>query len=422
MNTAVDRVNARRAEIERMFAYLARLRPLAVVTSCGWLLPSAFYHRVLGAWWSDILASVSAGASMQDADAAVTAAVVRHGLREEDFDAAAIGQSPEGLAREIHRLAGIASAGHALGDMARAVARMDDVALREIAETIITPGGAGGNAAQQGRLDAAASSLVEMIEAGDTSIRSGIPKLDRWFGGWPRSELTLIAGRPGMGKTVLGMQTAEHMARSGHTVVMFSLEMSREMLIARRASAISGVIWRDVLTGQVSHDDRLRFQRAAARWVGEVRNLLVYDGGYTASQMWEIAAAVSADVVIVDHMSLVEGERGENENLRQGNISKTLKRLAKALKIPVIVLVQLSRAVEQRSDKRPVLSDLRDSGEHEQNADNVLMLYRDDYYNPVKHDVVPAEVLVRKFRNGPRMELTVAYDKRKFWFCERRQE
>ena len=187
---------------------------------------------------------------------------------------------------------------------------------------------------------------------------------------------------------------------------------------ARLACPAVGVNWKDVIGGMISEAKKAELIKASKELAERYKDLYIDDTpGLTTSTIYQKTVQNNLDVIYIDHLWIV-GDAGEREVQRLGDITMRLKNLAKALDIPVILLVQLSRAVEKRSDKTPVLSDLRDSGKIEETADNVLMLYRPAYYDKDSDDK-SAEIWLRKFRNGEaNVAVDMEFDQQQQWFDE----
>jgi replicative DNA helicase len=205
-----------------------------------------------------------------------------------------------------------------------------------------------------------------------------------------------------MGKTAFALNIAENVALEGGTALAFSLEMSKEQLTQRALASIGGLSIGAIRTGRLTDDDYSRLSFA----LGKLSNakLIIDDSAApTIGQMRSRARRVKRqhglDLIVIDYIQLMAGEGG-NRNEQVGSITRSLKLLARELAVPVIALSQLSRDVEKRPDKRPMMSDLRDSGSIEQDADLVLMAYRDEYYNPDGPFKGLAELLIRKHRMG----------------------
>lgn len=237
-------------------------------------------------------------------------------------------------------------------------------------------------------------------------LPTGLPDLDRNILGLNKGELILVAARPAMGKTSFAMNIAMHVAKqSGQTVAVFSLEMSREQLVNRLLAGEALVPAQNLLTGQLNTEEWKRI--ASAAQVLSATDMRIDDNPtLSVSDMNAQCRRIgNLGLVVVDYLQLMQsaGGRGySNENRQQvvSDISRMLKIMAKELNIPVICLSQLSRASESRPNKRPVLSDLRESGAIEQDADVVIGLYRDGYYNSECENPNLAEAIILKNRKG----------------------
>lgn len=241
-----------------------------------------------------------------------------------------------------------------------------------------------------------------------TGIPSGFTDLDYKTTGFQNSDLVLVAARPAMGKTSFELNIAEYMCfNKNKTVALFSLEMSKEQLVNRLLSMESGVDSQKIRTGNLDDSDWEKITEAAAT-IGD-SNMIIDDTPSISiaelrSKCRKYKIEFGLDIVLIDYLQLMTaGGKVESRQNEISEISRALKALARELNIPVIALSQLSRAVEKRdkNDRRPMLSDLRESGAIEQDADMVMFLYRDDYYNPDTEKKGIAEVIIAKQRNGP---------------------
>lgn len=241
-----------------------------------------------------------------------------------------------------------------------------------------------------------------------TGIPTGFADLDYKLSGLQRSDLVLIAARPSMGKTAFVLNIAQHVAfRQNLAVAIFSLEMSKEQLVNRLFALESHVDAQVLRTGTLSDVDWEKLIEGAGT-IGRSRMIIDDTSGISISEMRskcrKYKLELGLDLIIIDYLQLMSGSGGRRNESRQqeiSEISRSLKGLARELNVPVIALSQLSRAVEQRTDKRPMLSDLRESGAIEQDADVCMFIYRDDYYNPDTEDKNIAEIIIAKQRNGP---------------------
>ena len=240
-----------------------------------------------------------------------------------------------------------------------------------------------------------------------TGVATGFTDLDYKTAGLQPSDLILIAARPSMGKTAFVLNIAEYVAiKSKVTTAIFSLEMSKDQLVKRVLAMNSKVDSQMIRTGQLGDDDWVKLVESA-RLVGS-SNLIIDDTpGISITELRSKCRKFKLEhnlgLVIIDYLQLMTGGKKSSESRQQevSDISRSLKALAREINAPVIALSQLSRAVEQRPDKRPMLSDLRESGAIEQDADVVMFIYRDEYYNPDSEDKGVSEIIIGKQRNGP---------------------
>lgn len=241
----------------------------------------------------------------------------------------------------------------------------------------------------------------------DTSgIPTGFVDLDRVFMGLDEQALTLLGARPGMGKTSMMLSMAMNMVRTGYRVGFFSLEMGVDQLIGRLVAMDSGISSQRLRAGQLSNDEWGRFVKTT----GDLHDLPLFIDDTTTWTPLQLHAKCNSmkrrnaiDMFFVDYVGLMSGggRYKDNKVAEAGFISRSLKGLARDLKTPVMGAIQLSRAVEQRADKRPILSDLRESGDWEQDADNVMFIYRDEVYNEATETPGQADIIIAKHRNGP---------------------
>ena len=231
--------------------------------------------------------------------------------------------------------------------------------------------------------------------------------LDYKTSGFQPSDFILVAARPSMGKTAFVLNIAQHVAfRKNKTVAIFSLEMSKEQLVNRLFSLESKVDSQKIRTGNLEDEDWAKLIEGAGI-IGN-SNLIIDDTpGISISELRskcrKFKLEHGLDMIIIDYLQLMSGSGrgGDSRQQEISDISRALKGVARELNVPVISLSQLSRAVEKRDDKRPMLSDLRESGAIEQDADVVMFIYRDDYYNKDTENKNMAEIIIAKQRNGP---------------------
>ena len=241
-----------------------------------------------------------------------------------------------------------------------------------------------------------------------TGLPTGFMDLDRQTAGFQRSDMILIAARPSMGKTALALNIAEHLVmHENKCIAIFSLEMSKEQLMNRLLAMESRVDSQKIRTGTLSDQEWGDLIEAAGA-IGESRLILDDTPAITVQELRSkcrrYKMEFGLEMIMIDYLQLMTGSGGRAGESRQqeiSDISRALKAVARELDVPVIALSQLSRAVEQRPNKRPLLSDLRESGAIEQDADLVMFIYRDEYYNPDTDDKNQAEIIIAKHRNGP---------------------
>jgi replicative DNA helicase len=260
-----------------------------------------------------------------------------------------------------------------------------------------------------------------------TGVESGFEDLDQKTTGFHKSDLVVLAARPAMGKTALALNIIWHAAGAkGLPVAVFSLEMSKEQLVQRLISQTTRIRTQDLRSGNVKAEDWPKLVRGVAEvsrapiWIDDTAGITLME---MRAKVRRLASRLHAQVnaegqsgaplslVVVDYLQLMVGQGNRSENRQQeiAEISRGLKVLARDLDVPVLAIAQLSRAVEGRHDKRPLLSDLRDSGAIEQDADLVMFLYRDEYYNTDSDDKGIAEVIIGKHRNGPTGKVQLAW-------------
>ncbi|WP_409348254.1 replicative DNA helicase [Paenibacillus gyeongsangnamensis] len=250
---------------------------------------------------------------------------------------------------------------------------------------------------------------VEMLynQKGSTSgIRSGFHDLDKMTSGFQRSDLIIVAARPSVGKTAFALNIAQNVGvREKETVAIFSLEMGAAQLVQRMICAEANVDAGRMRTGFLEPDDWEKLTMA----IGSLSEANIYIDDSPSVTVADIRAKCrrlkkerGLGMILIDYLQLIHGRgKGDNRQQEVSEISRTLKQIARELNVPVIALSQLSRGVEQRQDKRPMMSDLRESGSIEQDADIVAFLYRDDYYDKESEKKNIIEIIIAKQRNGP---------------------
>ncbi|KFM93100.1 replicative DNA helicase [Paenibacillus macerans] len=262
-----------------------------------------------------------------------------------------------------------------------------------------------------------------------TGLPSGYVDLDKMTSGFQRQDLIIVAARPSVGKTAFALNIAQNVAlRSKETVAVFSLEMSAQQLVQRMVSAEGNLDAGKVKNSDFSTEDWTKVAMTISK-LAEAGIMIDDSPGLTVQQIKNkcrrLKNRMGLGLVIIDYLQLLRSlYRGENRQQEVSEISRTLKEMARELNVPVIALSQLSRGVEQRQDKRPMMSDLRESGSIEQDADIVAFLYRDDYYNQESEKKNIIEIIIAKQRNGPvgTVELVFLKNFSKFANYERAQQ
>lgn len=250
-----------------------------------------------------------------------------------------------------------------------------------------------------------------------TGIPTGFNDLDRMTAGFQRNDLIIVAARPSVGKTAFALNIAQNVAvKARENVAIFSLEMGAEQLVMRMLCAEGNIDAQALRTGALTAEDWSKLTIA----MGTLSNSGIYIDDTPGLRVSEIRAKCrrlaqekGLGMIVIDYLQLIQGsaKRGENRQQEVSEISRSLKALARELKVPVIALSQLSRGVEQRQDKRPMMSDIRESGSIEQDADIVAFLYRDDYYDKESENKNMIEIIIAKQRNGPTGTVTLAFKK-----------
>lgn len=262
---------------------------------------------------------------------------------------------------------------------------------------------------------------IDKLHKGDGAIRgvpTGFPSLDKKLAGWQKSDLVILAARPSVGKTTLALDFARHAALAGHKVGVFSLEMSKDQLVDRMLAAHAHVdLWR-LRTGKLStgggDDDFLRLGDA----ISDLSQASLFIDDNASSNIMgmrtmarRLQSEHGLDLLIIDYLQLMESSRYTDNRVQEVSaISRGLKKLAIELQVPVLALSQLSRAVENRTDQRPKLSDLRESGSIEQDADVVMFLHRQPWEGEERPEIMEVDLLIEKHRNGPTGDIPLQFN------------
>jgi len=243
---------------------------------------------------------------------------------------------------------------------------------------------------------------------GITGISSGYGDLDKMTAGFQPSDLIIVAARPSMGKTTFAMNIAEYAAMNeDKPVIIFSLEMPSESIMMRMLASLGRVDQTKVRTGQLNDDDWARVSSTMGLLLEQGKMYIDDSSGLTPTEVRSRSRRIAREhggvsLIMIDYLQLMQVPGlSENRTLEIAEISRSLKSLAKELECPVVALSQLNRTLEQRADKRPINSDLRESGAIEQDADLIMFIYRDEVYNDDSEDKGTAEIIIGKQRNGP---------------------
>ncbi|OIK13830.1 replicative DNA helicase [Bacillus sp. MUM 116] len=250
-----------------------------------------------------------------------------------------------------------------------------------------------------------------------TGLETGFVDLDRMTAGFQRNDLIIVGARPSVGKTAFALNVAQNVAhKTGENIAIFSLEMGAEQLVMRLLCAEGNIDAQRLRTGSLTDDDWGKLTMAmgslssAGIFIDDTPGVRISD---IRSKCRRLKQEHGLGMILIDYLQLIlgSGRSGENRQQEVSEISRSLKQLARELQIPVIALSQLSRGVEQRQDKRPMMSDIRESGSIEQDADIVAFLYRDDYYDKESEDKNIIEIIIAKQRNGPVGTVQLAFVK-----------
>jgi len=250
--------------------------------------------------------------------------------------------------------------------------------------------------------------LYQQPHDGVTGVSSGYADLDKMTAGFQPSDLIIVAARPSMGKTTFAMNLAEHAAmNSDKPALIFSLEMPSEQLMMRMLASLGRIDQTKIRTGQLDDEDWARLSSTMGLMIESGKMYMDDQAGLTPTDVRSRARRIYRDhggisMIMIDYLQLMRAPQfADNRTLEIAEISRSLKALAKELNVPVIALSQLNRSLEQRADKRPVNSDLRESGSIEQDADLIMFIYRDEVYHDDSEFKGMAEIIIGKQRNGP---------------------
>jgi replicative DNA helicase len=329
-------------------------------------------------------------------------------------------------AANIHRYAEIVADGSARRRLASVAAQIEALAhgkgdsktaIDEAQRLLVEIADIGPSRSEPVAIGAVLGPVIEDLErrynaeGSIAGLSTGFADLDRKLSGLHPGDLVIVAGRPAMGKTALALNIAESVAISGKPALVFSLEMGDKQLAERSIASLGSVSMERIRNGRLIDGDWDGITVALGK-LHEAPLVIDESCSLTVTQMAARARRVmrrqGLALIVIDYLQLMRGE-GSTRNEELGDLTRRLKLMAKELRVPVILLSQLSRKVEERTNKRPIMSDLRESGAIEQDSDVILMVYRDEYYNPGSPDSGTAEIIIAKHRMGATGEVRLAF-------------
>lgn len=415
--TLTEQASLSRYEVEKRFACCVFLAPDETIHTTGWLDPSFLTNEVLKQYWGRVKAgenSLDVAIDLNlETDLMNWNIVVPSALHANAY------------AKRLLDLSYVQAIGEAMTYVAKHMADQNADAIQSVIEKM-------SKARDEAQVATNAKTAIQIgnefeVALGQDehafaeTVATGIAKLDAHIGGLWNETLTVVCSRPSMGKTALLWQWARNIAVR-KTVLFISLEQSERQLWLRAACgelemSIADYMARSLTNVQI---DMLRDQSQRLRNLYHFNLWVVDDTKTTTRDVWRLVAQLKPDVVICDHMRLFKDRVKEagREDLRMGAISQNLKDLSREFEIPVVCAAQLSRATASRHDKRPTLTDLRDSGRIEEDADFVMSLHREDYYNPPSNigKTSDTELGIMKFRDGATAKVRLVFHKKKLWF------
>lgn len=408
----------RQRDIEKLFAACVYTDPLDAIRTSGWLKPELLVDERIRRFWQEVSEKIrpDMAGSDQVQDAIMQIAFTHDlGLDVIGWATQTFLYSALPYANEISRRNYLTVVSSKIGDLVKAIQQGNDTAVRETLRNMAEV-----DIKQEVTVPVAfdvAGLFDRTVTEGLRSVETFLPAIDQAIGGLERQTLSIIAARPSTGKTALGWQIARTAAYNGKSVLFFSLEMSSVNLWGRAACPLVNTTWRDVRAGKLNADQTQRLLDESYKMAANFEDRLrLIDTPQTTETIWQTVAQLRPDLVIVDHLRLVK-DTAQSEVKRLGQITQRLKDLSKNFGCAVLLLAQLNRQSEMRGEKRPILADLRDSGEIEENADLVLMLHREEFDGPSKPERSITECWVRKFRDGPRdVLIKLWFDPKQEWF------
>jgi len=394
MADMIAEILIRKREAERVFATAAFNRPEQALAHCKWLKPEQINDTQVRQFWTSLLDTEDPIAAATSVDYDYLAQMAAGKYSGIDYYSSGIDQLADKIAIEHwffvvgSRLSGLAMALKA-SDMAQAQAILAEIASDKPKATDQIP-----DTADIG-LD-----FVASIDEEQRTICTGM-KFDQALGGLWRGILTVLCARPSVGKTALALQLARNIAQAEHKVLFASLEMGQRELWARAVCGSTRIDYRDVVARRLSDIQKRTLIDKNTELIDLYYNrLFIDDQPQSTAEIWRKCDSIKPDMLVVDHLRLLS-DPGDNETQRLGMMTWELKKIAREFDIAVLCLAQLNRQLENRQDKEPMLSDLRDSGQIEENADIVIGLHRDRDYLDKPVTKSPARARVLKFRSGP---------------------
>lgn len=384
----------RKHEAERIFAVAAFNRPDSALAQCAWLKPDAIHDLQVRQFWQGLLETKDPIQAASAVSYSYLGELAAGQFSDVNWFTSSIDQLADRIAQEQWFMA----VGSRLGKLAISLAEADLAKAQSIIDDITSHA-----PKVSDQIDDASDIGLEFIGGLDeepATVFTGT-KLDQALGGLWQRILIVLCARPGVGKTALALQLARNVAVSGKRVLFCSLEMGKRELWGRAVCGTARVDYRDVISKRISETQRNRLIETNNRLIDSVGDrLLIDDQPQSTADLWRKCANAKPVLVIVDHLRLLS-DPGDSETIRLGRISWELKKIAREFNLPVLCLAQLNRQLEARQDKEPMLSDLRDSGQIEENADIVIGLHREKEYVDKPIEKSPARARVLKFRNGP---------------------
>jgi replicative DNA helicase len=389
-----DTITRQQAELEQAFAGAVLINGDYARRKAGWLNPETILTNSVREFWARVQAGeepVEVSFSMNmGAEFLKWSQMVTSHLDIEKY--------ANSLTEKNYLRVGMDSA----KGMATSADAGDVMKMREYAQAFLARTDYGGTTSMRSPMDIAMS-LNGRIVKGDISIPWGIDSLDAVTRGLERGTLTVLGARPSMGKSSLAFQCNEHQAiEQGLKVAVFALEMSGEQMFARRTCHKVDAMWMDVRAGLISREQEDTLQELVLEYAQKLEGKLYVNDSTdtTCADIVRIQQREQFDVIMIDHLGLLKDRKlsGERHDQYLGRLTEQLHSLAKETNCVVILLAQLNRGVEARTDKKPHMGDLRDSGNIEQNADNVVLMYGEWYYDPSADNTT--ELVMGKFRDG----------------------